>query len=105
MGKYIKYGCFGMIVLFIFVIVVGVMTSFMIANHGSNRSESQEVNKTQNNSKKDSLKDKQSFDEYVCNVEGVGKVKGGFTRNVGVAIYDIEQADVLGNNRYARTHA
>ena len=34
--------------------------------------------------------------EYTCNVEGVGKVKGAVASNVGIAIYGVEERDVIG---------
>lgn len=107
MGKYAKYGCIGILVIFIFMIVVGIMTSFMVASRIGDRNEAQKVNETQDNLKKVSSKDKQkqSYEEYVCNVEGIGKVKGGYTSNVGIAICNIEQANVLGHNRFASAQA
>lgn len=80
MGK-IKMGCLGVFIVFILLAVVGACIG-------------PDAGKTSNS--KTPEKAEKQVPEYTCDVEGVGKVKGVVSSNVGIAIYDIEERDVIG---------
>ena len=102
MKKAFKIGCLAVIVIFFFSIAVSVFTVMMMPNTAKNNESTSSSSQQQSSSQS---KQKQEMEEYTCNIEGLGTVKGGVTSNVGVAIYKIEQATSLGQNRFAHTEA
>lgn len=101
MKKALKIRCLGVVAMFVFAMVVGFFTVLMMPHvakqDGGAFSSSQQTSS--------SSSAKQKMEEYTCEVQGLGKVKGGVTSNVGVAIYKIEQVPSLGQNRFAHTEA
>lgn len=99
--KVFKIGCLGVVVILVFSMAVGFFTFLMMPNsaknNGGTSSSSQQASS--------SSSAKQQMKEYTCEIQGLGKVKGGITSNVGVAIYKIEQVPSLGQNRFAHTEA
>lgn len=102
MGKYFKWGCLGFIA---FVAVIFFASIFaMVINSDKSTSTDQGASTAVSDSKEKKTSEKKQ-EEYVCDVEGVGKVKGAMSSNVGIAIYDVQKMKTLGNNRFARTEA
>ena len=46
---------------------------------------------------KSSKNSEKKVPEYVCDVEGIGKVKGAVASNVGIAVYAIEEKNTIGD--------
>lgn len=103
MMKAFKIGCLGVVVILAFVMAVGFFTFLMMPNSAKN--DGGTSSSSQQASSSSSAKQKQQMEDYTCEIQGLGKVKGGYTSNVGVAIYKIEQVPSLGQNRFAHTEA
>jgi len=101
--KAFKIGCLGVVVILVFAMAVGFFTFLMMPNSAKNSGGTS--SSTQQASSSSSAGQKQQMEEYTCEIQGLGKVKGGITSNVGVAIYKIEQVPSLGQNRFAHTEA
>ena len=89
MGKKLGIGCLGIIAVFF---VLGVIGAMFGGGSGSHKDSSSNSNNTK--------QEVQAEPEYTCDVEGVGKVIGKVSSNVGIAIYKVEERDVLGDNPY-----
>lgn len=83
MGK-LKKGCLGFILI---VVLLSAIGACMGPSGGSNNIDGEKNNST---------KVEEKNPEYTCDVEGVGKVKGAIASNVGIAIYGIDERDVVG---------
>ena len=99
--KAFKMGCLGVVVIFVFVMAVGFFTFLMMPNSAKNTGGSSSSSQQASSSSSA----KQQMEEYTCEIQGLGKVKGGISSNVGVATYKIEEVPSLGQNRYAHTEA
>lgn len=89
MGKF-KTGCLGAIALFIGLGVIG-------ACMGPSGADKSSVTSTTSSTSSSTEKVEKKAPEYTCDVEGIGKVKGAVASNVGIAVYNIEERDSIGN--------
>lgn len=89
MGKKLGIGCLGVIGLFV---ILGILGSIFGGGSSSHKDNS--------NNSKSTKQEVQAEPEYTCDIEGVGKVVGKISSNVGIAIYKVEERDVLGDNPY-----
>ena len=86
MGKF-KTGCLGFIVIVVLLAIIG---SCMGPSGGDKKSS--DTGK--------STKTEEKAPDYTCDVEGVGKVKGAIASDVGIAVYGIEEKNVIGDQFY-----
>lgn len=56
----------------------------------------QQSNKAEN--KQPAKEKKKDFEDWTIDVEGVGKLKGGISSNVGIAVIDVNTTDNIGND-------
>ena len=87
--KAFKIGCLGVVVILAFVMAVGFFTFLMMPNSAKN--DGGTSSSSQQASSSSSAKQKQQMEDYTCEIQGLGKVKGGYTSNVGVAIYKMDE--------------
>lgn len=78
-----KKGCLGCLGFYILAVLLAIIVTCTGPDGG-----------------KSSEKTEKQAPVYTCNVESVGKVKGAIASNVGIAIYNIEERDVIGGQFY-----
>lgn len=93
MGKKFGIGCLGIIVLLFFL---GLIASCASSDSDSD-SRAKESSVTQ--------KEEDTSQRYVCDVNGVGKVVGKISSDVGIAVFNVYETNTLGDNPYATEHA
>lgn len=91
----LKMGCMGAIAIFV---LLGLVGSCMGDTNTKNSSSSKNDTKTTVQQKKEPEYN------YVCNVEGIGKVKGMYASNVGVAIARIQEMPTI-DTRFSSARA
>ncbi|MCC5467664.1 DUF4352 domain-containing protein [Pelosinus baikalensis] len=76
-----KQGCFGCLGLIVILIVIGAIFGNSGSDSSKQASKQQQVKEPEYN--------------YTCDVQGVGKVKGLFVSDVGVAIFETKDVDSI----------
>ena len=91
------------------IIITAIFALLFIVSMSGNKSTNNTAQTNQqsssSSSSSSSSKQKKEPPVYKCDVEGVGKVIGGISSDVGIAIYKIEEAQTLGTNQFAQAQA
>lgn len=90
-GSKLKKFAFGIIGLFVLLIAIGAIFGDSSSSTASKPSST-------------AAKNKEPEYNYVCNVEGIGKIKGSIASKVGVAIADVKSVDSI-DAPFSSTHA